>query len=200
MDFRELNQIRRSHRSYLPGRPVSRELLEKLLGEASLAPSSFNQQGWEIIAVTSQAEKERMYREGCPQPQVLSSGAMLIVCGNLEQYKNLPGIVQNTATMDENTRKGIVQDAAQTYANNPALARDEAIRSATLFAMAFMYAATNAGLGCGPMIGFDSEKICKAFEIKPPIFPVMMISLGEVKDPPFARGYRRPVGAFTRFI
>jgi nitroreductase len=144
--------------------------------------------------------KERLYKEACPQKQVLDASAVLIACGNLEQYKNLPEIVQNTPSMDDATRNRLVQDAAKNYASDAAFARDEAIRSASFFSMTFMFAATAAGFGTGPMIGFDSKKVCELLDIRAPYFPVLMISMGFVKDQPFPRGWRRPVAAFARFI
>lgn len=199
MDFQKLVEFRRSHRSYVPGKNVSQETLEKLLTQAALSPSSTNQQGWEIWVLASQSERERLYKEACPQQQVLDCSALFVICGNLEQYKNMPEITAKTASMDQSLRDRLVQDTKNTYGANPQFARDEAIRSASLFAMSLMFAATDAGFGTCPMIGFDSDKLCAAFGIRPPYFPVLLVSLGTVKNPPFPRGYRRPVGEFARF-
>lgn len=200
MDFDELVAARRSHRSYVPGKAVSPKVLVKLLEQAALAPSSMNMQGWSALVVADPKEKERLHREACQQQQVLDSSAVIVVCGNLEQYKNIPEIVQNTSTMDDSLRKMFVKNGADIYASDPQAQRDEAFRSAMLFAMSFMFAATNAGFGTCPIGGFDREKLVEAFGIKAPLIPVLLVSLGTVRDAPFPRAYRRPVDQFARFI
>lgn len=52
---------RRSIRRYRPD-PVSRELVESVLGAAIWSPSAHNRQPWRFAVVTSQHEKERLAR------------------------------------------------------------------------------------------------------------------------------------------
>jgi nitroreductase len=68
--------------------------------------------------------------------------------------------------------------AQATYANNPTLARDEAIRSGALAAMALMLAAQAKGLASGPMIGFDPEGVKREFGIADRYVPVMLLAVG----------------------
>lgn len=53
MEFRELVQTRESVRSYDPARPVSREVLTRILEAGRLAPSAANRQPWKFIVVSS---------------------------------------------------------------------------------------------------------------------------------------------------
>jgi len=48
----ELIENRRSIRKYIPGKPVTREQLDRLLGAAMMAPSACNSRPWEFIAIT----------------------------------------------------------------------------------------------------------------------------------------------------
>jgi len=45
-------ESRRSIRKYLPGKPVTKEQLDRMMGAAMLAPSACNSRPWEFFAVT----------------------------------------------------------------------------------------------------------------------------------------------------
>lgn len=199
MNYREINKYRRATRDYDPGFKVSRETLLRLFNEAALAPSSYNVQGYKIVAITSEEAKKRLHPVAMKQPQVLTASAMLIVLGNLEAYKGLRHILEQSAGVDPATIGKAAEGQARFYGGNAQLARDEAIRSASLFAMNFMLAAANEGLDTGPMIGFDPQGVCREFGIEHPYFPAMMISVGKAKSVPGPRGYRIPSDEFTRF-
>jgi nitroreductase len=62
--------------------------------------------------------------------------------------------------------------------HNPTLARDEAIRSGAMAAMALMIAAQAKGLVSGPMIGFDPEAVKREFGIADRYVPVMLLAVG----------------------
>jgi nitroreductase len=61
---------------------------------------------------------------------------------------------------------------------NAQAARDEAIRGASLAAMALMVAAGDKGLATGPMIGFDPEGVKREFGIPDRYVPMMLITAG----------------------
>ncbi|MFQ3585198.1 MAG: nitroreductase family protein, partial [Cyanobacteriota bacterium] len=71
-----------------------------------------------------------------------------------------------------------VKMAQSAYLNNPTLARDEAIRSGAMAAMALMIAAQAKGLVSGPMIGFDPEGVKREFNIPDRYVPVMLLPVG----------------------
>lgn len=200
MNFTEAAQSRRSHRSFELGKSIPREKISSILKLASLSPSSSNMQGWKVIALTTQSEKERLYKEACQQQQVLDASVVFVIFGDLEQYENLKEITAKTPAMDTATQERMMQGARKLYSGNPGKARDEAIRSAAFFAMNLMYAAAEAGYGTCPMIGFDAENLVKTLETPSTWVPTLIMTMGTVKDQPFARGYRLPVESFTTFI
>lgn len=200
MNFTELAQSRRSHRSYVTGKEIPREEISAILKTASLSPSSSNMQGWKVVAITTQSEKERVYSEACHQQQVLDASVVFLIFGNLEQYENLKEITAKTPSMDAATQERMYRGAHKLYSGNPQMARDEAIRSATLFGMNLMFAAAEAGYGTGPMIGFDAEKLVKILGTPSHWVPALMVVMGTVKDQPYPRGYRLPVENFTTFV
>ncbi len=59
MDFSELILKRRSVRKYLP-KPVERELIDKCLDAARLAPSACNAQPWYFIVIDNEEVKDRL--------------------------------------------------------------------------------------------------------------------------------------------
>ena len=58
----ELIQNRRSIRKYQPGKPVTREQLNRLLEAAMSAPSACNSRPWEFIAVTKRETLDEIAR------------------------------------------------------------------------------------------------------------------------------------------
>ncbi|MGC8765319.1 MAG: nitroreductase family protein [Brevinematia bacterium] len=76
MDFWELIKTRHSVRSYDKNRPLSRELILKILEAGRLAPSAANCQPWEFVVVSS--------------PEILDK---LRKCYNKEWFNNVPHIL-----------------------------------------------------------------------------------------------------------
>jgi nitroreductase len=200
VDFKELNQTRRSHRDYDPAIKIGRETLDRILNQAALAPSCFNMQGYRVIAVLSEEEKKRLYPLAMNQPQVLTASAMLIVCGNLAAYKGLRYILEQTPGIPAQAIQSMVSAAYGSHEDDLQAARDEAIRTVGLFAMNLMHVALNEGYETGPMIGFDAAAVAKAYNIQHPYFPALMISLGKAKALPYPRGYRVPADEFTTYF
>lgn len=62
MNFSELIHKRQSVRKYLP-KPVSRDIIEKCLEAARLAPSACNNQPWSFIVVDKQELKDKLAQE-----------------------------------------------------------------------------------------------------------------------------------------
>jgi nitroreductase len=79
------------------------------------------------------------------------------------------------------------------YRDQPALQREEAIRSGALAAMSLMYAARHHGWDSGPMIGFDASSVAALLELDTRTVPVMLVTLGKALGGPPPRLYRRPL-------
>lgn len=60
MDFLEIMKTRRSCRSFIPGKEVSRENLLKIIEAGRLSPSGCNSQPWKFIVVDSPEAKEKL--------------------------------------------------------------------------------------------------------------------------------------------
>jgi nitroreductase len=76
MEYTDLIHTRESIRNYDPGRPVPKEILEKILDAGRLAPSAGNRQPWKFILISS--------------PELLGK---VKACYNREWLKDAPHII-----------------------------------------------------------------------------------------------------------
>ncbi len=159
---------------------LSEAEIKDLISYAIEAPSSFNIQHWRFVAVTKSEEKARLKAVAYNQPKVSDAAVTFIVLGDLQAHERLPEIYQpliEAGAMKQEQVDGIVGMANGFY-SNPAMARDETIRGASLAAMTLMLAAEAKGLVSGPMIGFDPEGVKREFGIADRYLPVMLIAVG----------------------
>lgn len=162
-------------------RPVSDAQIRELVRQATLAPSAYNFQNWKFIAVTSPAAKEKLKAAAYGQQKVVDAGVTFIVCGTLAAHHALE------TTLQPSLEKGILTNAIVdgwvgmakgSHENNPQLQRDEALRSASLAAMALILAAEDLGLATGPMSGFDPAAVSAAFGLSTNEVPVILVATG----------------------
>ena len=76
MEYNEVIRTRESIRSYDPDRPVTKEILEKILDAGRLAPSACNYQPWKFLVISSSAILEKVR-----------------VCYNRDWFKEAPHIL-----------------------------------------------------------------------------------------------------------
>jgi nitroreductase len=180
METQETIRARVSAAAFDPDRPIDGEELRELVSLACRAPSSFNLQHWRFVAVTDARDRQRLQGVAHGQSKVGQAAAVLIVLGDLRGHELV------TEALGPNVRRGDLtaavadrwgQQALRHYAE-PRLARDEAIRSASLAAMTLMLAAADRGLASAPLIGFDVERLRQEFQIPNRYVPVMLLALG----------------------
>ncbi len=191
MDFIELAAARHSVRIYEPGLEISDADLKQIFDTVILGPSSFNVQHWKFVVVRDQARKTELRGLAFGQAQVEDAAAVVLVCGCLDAYEDASRIY---AGADTAAREKYVPMIEGAYKDQPALQREEAVRSGSLAAMSLMYAAKAIGWDSGPMIGFDAVKVGAMLKLDDNTVPVMMIVLGKAfNGTQPQRGYRRPV-------
>lgn len=154
----------------------------KELAECALeAPSSFNLQQTRLIAVTDPEAKQRLKAAAWNQVKVGDAALTFIVLGDLQplqKHSELIGRAIAGGVVPEEVGAKMVKGASDYYGADPQLVRDEAIRSASLSAMSLMLAAHAKGYGCGPMIGFEPDRVKAEFGISDRYQVVMLISVG----------------------
>ena len=152
-----------------------------LVSAAMEAPSAFNIHHTRFLAVTDATAKAALKEVAYGQQKIADAAVTFVVLADLQGHEALPLITQRgvaAGLFDTNAAEGMVKSAGNVYNGNAAMQRDEAIRSASMAAMALMLAAQEKGWASGPMIGFDPQKLAQVFGIPPRYVPVMLITVG----------------------
>lgn len=196
MDFQTLTEQRHSIRRYQPGLTLGDDTLRQIFSLVQRSPSSFNLQHWRFVVVRDQVRKQQLRGLSYGQQQVEDCAAAVLVCGRLDAFEDA---AQLYADAPPAMRDKFVPMIGGVYRNQPALQREEAIRSGSLAAMSLMYAAKHCGWDSGPMIGFDAAKVSALLDLPPNIIPVMLVTLGKALDgDPPPRLYRRPLAEIVQ--
>jgi len=156
--------------------------VKALIETANLAPSSLNLQPWEFLVVISAEDKERLKKVSYNQAKIAEASAVVVVLGNLHLYDHAQAVAERNAELGYFGPEGIekfVKSALGTYEGNDAAQRDEAFRSCSLWAMAFMLAAEEAGWSTAPMGGFTPGDLTKEFGIPNTHIPTLLICIGK---------------------
>lgn len=141
----------RTHSAWLP-RTVPGELLRAAYELARLAPTSANSSPARFVFLTTPEAKERLVPALMPGnvDKTRSAPVTVVVAQDMEFYEQLPRLFPFV-------------DARSWFAGNPGMIADTAARNSSLQGAYFLLAARALGLDCGPMSGFDAEKVNAEF-------------------------------------
>ncbi len=133
-------------------RPVTDETLRAIHELMKWGPTSLNSQAARFVFLKSQEARERL------RPALSA--------GNLEKTMAAPVTV--IVAIDNRFYEHLATqfpayDARPMFEANPAIAEKTAFRDATLQGAYFIIAARLLGLDCGPMAGFDADKVNAEF-------------------------------------
>ncbi len=196
---------RRSVIHFDPTREVPEEIIREIMAIASLSPSSYNLQPWEVVVVKSREMKAKL-REICyNQQKVEDAGVDIVVVANLKAAEEhvdrvLDSWVQLgyiSPDQREDMRDRILQDWGSVEKR-----KRKAIRDAAMFAMSLMIVARYFGLETHPLEGFDEPKLKKLLGIDRDRIVPLIIAMGyrhPEKEPP-PRAYRFPFEEFGRIV
>ncbi|MHA1598032.1 MAG: malonic semialdehyde reductase [Alphaproteobacteria bacterium] len=133
-------------------KPVPDDVLTEIWNLTRMGPTSANCSPARIIFVTSPEAKERlapMLMEGNVD-KVMTAPVTAIIGHDMEFYESLPKLFPHT-------------DAKAWFVGNDELIAETAFRNGTLQAAYLMLAARAKGLDCGPMSGFDNDRVDEEF-------------------------------------
>lgn len=203
MDLKELIKNRRSANNFIEGIPITQNDLNSIFEDVKFAPSAFNLQHTEYIAVLDKDLKDKVYEAAYKQYKVKSASAVILVTADRLAYKQTERIHQGMLSLGMLTEfelTEMIEDNTHFYeGRGEAFQKEDAIRNASLSAMLFMLAAKNHGWDTCPMIGFDQEKIRNLLDIPSTHEIVLMITIGHEKmSNRRLRGYRKPVDEFVK--
>jgi nitroreductase len=184
MDLKKVFEERRSVNFFKPDPKIGDDILRNVINLATLAPSAFNLQPWEIIAVKSAEAKKRLFPLASNQPKILEAPVTLIIIGDLNGYKAANPAWDDLEAMlqDKQALEKTQQYAAALYGSSEERRIKFAESNAALFAMSIMYAAKDFGIDSHPMSGIDFEGIKKEFGLDENKTVVMLIALGYFDD------------------
>jgi 3-hydroxypropanoate dehydrogenase len=142
----------RTHNAWLD-RPVSDETLRQLYDLMKWGPTSANCLPARILFLRTPEAKERL-RPAMMAGNVdktMAAPVTAILAYDELYYEKLPVLFPHNPGMRD------------LFANSPELAAVTAFRNGTLQGGYFLLAARSLGLDCGPMSGFDNEKVDEEF-------------------------------------
>lgn len=199
MDF--LNE-RFSAMLFDPAHTLDDAEVSTLIDGATRAPSSYNMQNWRFVAVRSAPAKARLRALAADQAKVTEAAVTFIVVGQLPDANVIPdrfAPLIADGSIPAKVAESLAAGAAGLYAD-PQMARDEAIRSASLSASFLMMAAAGLGFASGPMIGFDAAGVVRAFGLADGEVPAMLVAVGRAAPGNWPQKPRRPIGDVLRIV
>src|ERR1700752_1040057 len=141
----------RTHSAWL-AEPVPIELLGKAYELARLGPTSANVSPSRFVFLTTPGAKARLRPALAPGnvEKTMAAPVTSIIAWDTEFYENLPRLFPQA-------------DMRSYFIGNNALIDETAFRNSSLQAAYFILAARALGLDCGPMSGFDADKLNAEF-------------------------------------
>ncbi|MGG1879848.1 nitroreductase family protein [Paenibacillus cisolokensis] len=186
-DFHTVVRERHSVRHYDPSVKISREEMEEILKDATLAPSSSNLQPWRFLVIDDQALKEKLHPIANNQQQVLDASAIIAVLGDLrwyEQGEKIYNMSFEAGFMTEEIKERFIQVASNGYANMSDEVKNSIIDvDAGLASMQLMLSAKARGYDTVPMGGYNKEQFVEEFNIPEHYRSVMLIAVGKAASP-----------------
>ena len=176
MKVSEAIRRRRSVKQYDANHKLTDEELRQLLSAAALAPTSFNIQNRQFVAVVDQQLKNRLHAAAWKQEQVRDASVVVVIAGDLKAHQHPDRFFRDAPAL---VRKQLEPLVTKFYEDNEVLLRDEACRSVGLAAMNIMLAAQELGYESCPLIGFDPAQVSAVVGLDDDHPPLMLVVVGK---------------------
>ena len=141
----------RTHSKWLP-EPRPAEILRKAYELARLGPTSANGSPARFVFLTTPGAKALLEPVLAPGnvDKTMAAPVTVIIAWDTEFHENLPRLFPQA-------------DVRSYFVGNKPLIEENAFRNSSLQAAYFILAARALGLDCGPMSGFDADKLNAEF-------------------------------------
>jgi nitroreductase len=179
---------RRSIKNYDAAHVMPEADVAELMRLAKLTPTSFNIQNYRFVLVRDAALRKEIRAAAWDQSQITDSSLLVIMCADLNAYKNDPARYWSHAPQP--VQDFLVPALVPFYEGKPQLIRDEAIRSTGLAGMTLMLAANGLGYDSCPMVGFDPEQVAKLIQLPADHIISFIIAIGKKSADVWPRGER----------
>lgn len=175
MNLREAIRTRRSVKKFDPTEELTDDQLRELVTSACLAPTSFNMQNWQFVAVRDKSRKADLRAAAYNQAQVEEAALVLVLCGRLDAHIDPSRVLRNAPDELRGMFTGMIQGM---YGTNEELNLQEACRSIAFAGQNVMLMARELGLDSCPMIGFDPKRVSELLELPESCPPLLMLTIG----------------------
>ncbi|MFC4450814.1 nitroreductase family protein [Halorussus aquaticus] len=172
-------RTRRSGHNFDADAELDDETLEELIRDAALAPSSYNLQPWEFVAVQDDDRLDEVVELAYGQEHVKEAGTAILVVGHTEP-ETADRVFDEwveAGRFDEETGQQVKEQTVAGYQSEQA-GRDYGIRNASLAAQNLLLSAHARGLTATPMSGFDFEGMAEFLDLPEDKIPVMLVAVG----------------------
>lgn len=156
MEFEEVLKERRSVREFLE-KPVSKELVKKILELANLSPSAGNLQARKVVLIKDKETKKKLAQAANGQDFLCEAPLVFIICAVPEE---------SAAKYGERGRK--------LYA----------LQDATIFTSYLQLAVASLGLASCWVGAFEEEEIKRILELRENLRPIAIIPIGYTYEKP----------------
>lgn len=187
-NLNDLLRARRSIKYFDSDVSISNEDLADIIRAASYAPSAFNLQPWRIVQINSESVRAKISDLAWRQPQVLTASRLLLLAYDTCAWDRVSTYKQFA---NEEVRNKVYSSISSVYNNNPSLARDEAIRASSLYAMNLLLAAQAKKYQSCALTGFDFEGVAQLVNLPEGWECCMLIALGKASDENILRPQQR---------
>lgn len=185
MEFKQIVETRRTRKEFDQNHSMPDEDLNYIINAARNTPTSFNMQNWRFVAIRDRGIKEKIKRAAWNQAQVGINSVLIAVCADLNAWNDDPQ--RYWAANGTETATYMANMTKEFYGNRPEIQRDEAMRSVGMSATAIMFAATDLGYSCSPMIGFDADAVAQAINAPQGVVVGMLIAIGQSTQDPYPK-------------
>jgi putative NAD(P)H nitroreductase len=175
----EALRTRRSGHNFDPATDVDDATLRALIEDATLAPSSYNLQPWEFVAVQDDDRLDELVELAYGQQHLKEAGTAILVVGHTtpETADRVFDEWVEAGRMDEGTAAQTKEQTVGMY-DSDRMGRDYAVRNASLAAQNLLLSAHARDLTATPMIGFDAEGVAEFLDLPEDETPVLLIAVG----------------------
>ena len=177
MNMENIFTERRSVKYFDKNKKLDKELLEKIINTATLAPSAYNLQPWRLIAVTSDEAKQRLYEVARKQQKILDAPVVLILVADYEGYKLHNSVWQHKG-LNEEQMESRQEKYRKAYEQNEMRRIKFGEVNSGIFAMSIMLSAKYYGVDSHPMGGMSYEGVKAEFHLAQREEPALLIALG----------------------
>jgi nitroreductase len=172
-------RARRSGHNFDADADLADETLEALVEDATYAPSSYNLQPWEFVAIQDDDRLDELVDIADGQQHLKEAGTAILVAGHTDP-KTADRVFEEwveAGRFDAETGEEIKAQTVAGYESDRA-GRDYAVRNASLAAQNLLLSAHARGLTATPMTGFDFEAAAEFVDLPADTVPVVLIAVG----------------------